>query len=292
MPRFMEDACVIDQQALAYETYRLRLRAPRMAGCARAGQFTMLQVREGPEPLLRRPFSFHGICPGEGTIDILYRVVGRGTWLLSRCRPGDSLNLIGPLGNAFDPPPGGTGPAVLVAGGIGIAPLVELMIRLRPPSGSGWDGPLHLFYGARTAEELLPPGSFEGLDARIHWSTDDGSFGYAGRVTELFQEIMEREEAVPAAMIYSCGPLAMQVHVARWALEHGVPAQLSLESLMACGLGACMGCALPAPGPEDDDPAQDRYVHVCKDGPIFSAGTIQWHKIQAHQAPPRIFPYS
>jgi dihydroorotate dehydrogenase electron transfer subunit len=256
---------------------------------ARAGQFAMLQVRDGQDPLLRRPFSFHRIDPDEETIEILFRVVGRGTWLLTRCTPGSRLNLIGPLGNSFDPPPVGSGPAVLIAGGIGIAPLFELMVRLGSACESGPKGALRLFYGARTAAELLPPGFFEGLGATIHWSTDDGSFGHEGCVTELFQNVMEQEGLRPGA-VYSCGPLAMQVHVARWALACGAPTQLSLESLMACGVGACLGCALPAPAP--DNPASDHYVHVCKDGPIFTAGSIQWHKIQAQRATPPIFLYS
>ena len=287
--KFAEDAHVLDHEVAAYETRLLRLRAPRIAGSARAGQFAMLQVREGIDPLLRRPFSFHRIHPGEGIVEILYRVTGRGTWLLSRCLPGSYLNLIGPLGNGFTPPPLGTGPAVLIAGGIGIAPLVELMVLLREASENARSGPIRLFYGARTSAELLPPGYFAGLGAAIHWSTDDGSFGSQGRVTDLFQEIAELEGLEPPA-IYACGPLAMQVHVARWASAHGTPAQLSLESLMACGVGACLGCALPAPNP--DNAASDRYVHVCKDGPIFSAGSIQWHKIQVHRQHPPTFPCS
>ena len=289
MRKFTEDTLVIDQEAVAYETYLLRLRAPRIAGCARAGQFVMLQVREGVDPLLRRPFSFHRIHPEDGIVEILYRVAGRGTRLLSRCSPGSSMNLLGPLGNGFALPLDGNGPVVLIAGGIGIAPLVELMVQLKTACGSGWSGPIRLFYGTRTAAELLPPGFFTGLGAAIHWSTDDGSFGSEGRVTDLFQEIAEQEGLEPAA-IYGCGPLAMQFHVARWASERGTPTQLSLESLMACGVGACLGCALPAPTP--DDSASDRYVHVCKDGPIFSAGSILWHKVQAQHHHPPIFPCS
>ncbi|MGC8492221.1 MAG: hypothetical protein ACP5SH_10840, partial [Syntrophobacteraceae bacterium] len=115
------------------------------------------------------------------------------------------------------------------------------------------------------------------------FATDDGSFGHSGRITALFQEVIAGGTFRPL-QIYSCGPLAMQYGVARWALENHTPAQLSLESLMACGIGACLGCALPSSSPEE--PGTERFVHVCEDGPIFSAGSIQWNKILAQQSPP------
>jgi len=289
MSKIQENALVVEQQMLARQTYRLRLESPRIAGAALAGQFTMLRVGNGLDPLLRRPFSFHRVFPRDGVMEILYRVVGRGTWQLSQYRPGTALDLMGPLGNAFDIPREDAGPIVLVAGGIGIAPLFELIGRLAADGVQDPSTGIHLFYGARTAAELLPPESFSDLGISVHWSTDDGSFGYRGYVTRLFQQFLEAR-AIRPAVVYACGPLAMQYRVAKWALLHRIPSQLSLESLMACGVGACLGCALPAPVP--GDPSSDRYVHVCKDGPIFSAGSIQWHKIQLQPAPPPMFPYS
>jgi dihydroorotate dehydrogenase electron transfer subunit len=212
------------------------------------------------------------------------------------------VNLLGPLGNSFEPPRVENGSAprplpeeeektavVLVAGGIGIAPLMEWMHQLKLGTGGGFSASsleTHLFYGARTAAELLPPESFGGLGVKVHWCTDDGSFGYHGLVTRLLQETVQREKLKPA-VVYACGPLAMQFHVARWALANGTASQLSLEALMACGLGACLGCALPAHHPTD--PTADFYVHVCKDGPIFSAGSIKWQKIQLYRTAPPTF---
>lgn len=286
MPKIQEDAWIMDHAQVARQTYRLRLKAPRIAALANAGQFAMLRVGAGHDPLLRRPFSFHQILPQDGMIEILYRVVGRGTWRLSQCGVGTTVDLIGPLGNAFALPAEDASRIVLVAGGIGIAPLFALLhqIATRQPEAE-----VHLFYGARTAAELLPAAVFTGYPISVHWSTDDGSHGYCGRVPELFAEFMESALPRPAA-VYSCGPLAMQYHVARWALSHGTPAQLSLESYMACGVGACLGCALPAVSP--DDPAAEHYVHVCKDGPIFSPGSIQWQKLQMHRPLPQTFLYS
>jgi dihydroorotate dehydrogenase electron transfer subunit len=288
MHKFQEDALVISHQESAQGTFRLRLKAPRIAREARAGQFMMLQAREGMDPLLRRPFSFHRIFAGEGLIDVLYRVVGRGTLMLSKIKPGARLNLLGPLGNGFSLPSPKASPVLLVAGGIGIAPLFELMAQLR---AGNKDGDIRLLYGARTAAELLSEEDLKDFGGVVHFSTDDGTSGYHGYVTQLLQDVAGGMQQKPV-MLYACGPLAMQRHVGAWALTNGVDAQLSLESLMACGIGACLGCALPAISPDAPDSTEDHYVHVCKDGPIFPAGAIQWHKIQMHQTQHPIFLYS
>jgi len=285
VPKFQEDAVLLEQHEVAERTHRLRLRCQRIAAAARAGQFLMLQVRSGSEPLLKRPFSFHRILPREGCIEILYRVTGQGTWWLSQGRPGTRLNAVGPLGNGFDLPDWGQRVVALVAGGIGIAPFDQLMTDLMaaPPSG-GHD--VHLFYGARTAVEMVPVHPYERLGVTVHLSTDDGSRGDEGVVTRLF-ELTTAVDRLRPGLLYGCGPLTMQARLAAWALAAGIPAQLSLEALMACGIGACLGCALPTP--HQDDPSGDNYLHVCKDGPIFPAGSIAWHRLQRHPISPRIF---
>jgi dihydroorotate dehydrogenase electron transfer subunit len=176
-----------------------------------------------------------------------------------------------------------------IAGGIGIAPLLELISQVVSERGAKGTEELHLFYGARTASELLPEEFLRYLGVQVHFATDDGSFGYNGRITRMFEEFCAAEDFRPFE-IYSCGPLAMQYHLAIWAMANDVLAQLSMESLMACGIGACLGCALPASTP--DDPESDRYVHVCEDGPIFSAGSIKWNKISAQQTVPPAWLFS
>ena len=288
MAKFQEEAQVIEQQEVAERTFRLRLRSERIAASARAGQFLMIEVHKGTDPLLKRPFSFHRIVPEEGLIEILYRVVGQGTWRLSQCSPGSRLNILGPLGNGFTAPEKDRHPIVLVAGGIGIAPLHELMIQLTadlPRPG----GAIHLFYGARTAVELIPTDPYERMGITVHCSTDDGSLGCRGYITRLFEFTTQQENLHPT-LIYSCGPLVMLYRVARWSMARKVPSQLSLESLMACGIGACLGCALPAPHPHD--PMSDNYLHVCKDGPIFEAGSIAWTKLQRQPTAPQIYLYN
>ncbi|MHC1744954.1 MAG: dihydroorotate dehydrogenase electron transfer subunit [Syntrophobacteraceae bacterium] len=290
MAKFKINAQVLGQKLVAAMTWRLRLKAPKIAHAARPGQFVMLQVREGTDPLLRRPFSFHGIHSSEGDIEILYRVVGRGTWLLSQLEPGATVSLVGPLGNAFDTESADAGDAAIVAGGIGIAPLLPLIDGLLASgTGPGDRATVHLFYGARSGPELLPADSFDRDGLRVHWSTDDGSFGHRGFVTQLLADAVDRGEIDPV-VVYGCGPLPMQYHVAKWALARNIRTQLSLESLMACGFGACLGCALPAVHPRD--PHADHYVHVCKDGPIFQAGIIQWNRIRLHPAAPPTYPCS
>jgi dihydroorotate dehydrogenase electron transfer subunit len=287
MARYQEDAEVLDHQEVAEGTFRLQLHCQRIALTARPGQFLMLAVHKGTDPLLKRPFSFHRILPDEGLIEILYRVVGQGTWRLSQCSPGTRLNLLGPLGNGFTLPEKDNPAIALIAGGIGIAPLHELMVQLTSnPAGAGGRA-IHLFYGARTATELIPIEPYENMGITVHCSTDDGSLGYRGYVTRFFELSTEQEHLQPTT-VYSCGPLVMLHGVAKWSLAKKVPAQLSLESLMACGIGACLGCALPAPHP--DDPMSDNYLHVCKDGPIFEAGSIAWTKLQRQPSAPRIYP--
>lgn len=289
MTRFQEEVSLIEQEQVAERTFRLKLRCESIATTARAGQFLMLQVRSGNDPLLKRPFSLHRIIPEERLIEVLYRVVGQGTWWLSQCLPGTRLNAVGPLGNGFSLPGRELQTVALIAGGIGIAPLHELMLQLSS-SSPGPDGHrLHLFYGARTAAELIRTLPYERLGIRIHCCTDDGSFGYQGFVTQLFESQTGPNRLRPS-LVYSCGPLIMQYYVAKWALAEHVPSQLSLESLMACGIGACLGCALPARHPNDS--SGDHYLHVCKDGPIFQAGSIAWTKLQRQATPTRISLYN
>jgi dihydroorotate dehydrogenase electron transfer subunit len=280
LKKIIENARVVFQERVAAQILRLRLHSPQIAGAARSGQFVMVRVREGADPLLRRPFSFSRIYPEDGDFEILYRVVGRGTWLLSQLAPGSSASIIGPLGNRFELPTDASAPLAFIAGGIGIAPLLEPIRQAARRRSEKSTGNLRLFYGARTASELLPADSLSDIGVQVSVATDDGSSGYRGYITGMFEESVSKGRFRPSA-IYSCGPLTMQYHVAQWALSHDTPAQLSMESLMACGIGACFGCALPASIPDGSD--SDAFVHVCEDGPIFSAGSIKWNKISVQQ---------
>jgi len=286
LAKIIEQARIISQERISGQILRLRLHSPEISGAARCGQFVMVRLREGTDPLLRRPFSFSRIYPEDGEFEILYRVVGRGTWLMSQLLPGSSVSLVGPLGNGFELPIEKTAALAFIAGGIGIAPLLELIAQVISDRGAKGLENLRLFYGARTAAELLPEDFTRAIGIRVHFATDDGSFGFHGRITQMVEELTAEEDLLLRRPheVYSCGPLAMQYHVARWAISNDVLAQLSMESLMACGIGACLGCALPAQTP--GEPQSERFVHVCEDGPIFSAGSIKWNKILVQQMPP------
>ncbi len=218
------------------------------------GQFVMVRCGQGPEPLLRRPLSIHSV-DGRGGLALLFETVGRGTaWLADRA-PGDPVDLIGPLGHGFTIP-AGSREILLVAGGIGIAPLAFLA---ETAAAAGLA--VRLLQGARTASLLCPRTGGLPEDAVVRL-TDDGSCGRKGMVTGLLGELAPR-----AGAVFACGPVAMYRAMAGLECLRGKPVQLSLEERMACGLGACYGCTVRTrSGPRQ----------VCRDGPVFDMSQILW----------------
>jgi dihydroorotate dehydrogenase electron transfer subunit len=218
------------------------------------------------DPLLRRPFSVAGTKEGEHLL-ILYRVVGKGTAIMAETRKGERLSLLGPLGSGFELPKGKK-PSLLVAGGIGIAPLLFLIQSMNSRS-------VQLMTGFGSADEII--GIDEVGDFPIHVSiaTDDGTAGHAGPVTDLMEAFLrDRSPEKDALTIFTCGPEAMLRKVAAMALERELSCQVSLEAAMACGLGACQGCAIKASANE-----RRAYYHVCADGPVFLATAIDWDSL-------------
>lgn len=239
---------------LVPRAWLLWLEAPEIAGRARPGQFVMVRCGDGAEPLLRRPFSIHG-TDSRGGVALLFETVGQGTaWLAGRAA-GDPVDLIGPLGNGFRIAPG-CREVLLVAGGVGIAPLAYLAEAALEAGRK-----VSLLQGARTASVLYPrhrlaPG------AAVACVTDDGSSGSRGVVTDFLEEYAAR-----ADQVFACGPTGMYRTMARLECLTGKPVQLSLEEKMACGLGACLGCMVQTrSGPKQ----------VCHDGPVFEMGDIIW----------------
>lgn len=284
MPRVLEKAKILETQKEAEGIHRLVLYAPRIVPTARPGQFVMIRVAsEGSDPLLARPFSFHRLHKDDGLFEILLRVVGTGTRILSQRPPGSTLDVVGPLGRGFTPPSGPHETVTFVAGGIGIAPLWALLDEAIAKTHKDRPDRLHVFYGARTRSELVSLSPLKRLGVRLVVSTDDGSSGERGTVVEALRRHYPGEPALPHRL-YACGSLPMQVSLARWASGRAIPMEMSLESLMACGIGACLGCALPAL--DADDPQAERYVHVCQDGPVFDPRRIRWDRIQPIAARP------
>ena len=246
---------------------RLVLRVAEGWPEAQPGQFLMLSpgTRGGAErydPLLPRPMAIFRTrrMGGEAAVEVLYKVVGRGTSLLADARPGDVVRLVGPLGRGFpEPSPGER--VLLVGGGTGVASLFELARR------SSTQARVSVLLGARTAADLMGRADFESLDADLQVATDDGSEGTAGFVTEL----LERELAAEAAArVYACGPTPMMQRAAEITEAAGLPCTVSLENRMACGFGVCLGCAVPR------SESDEGYHLVCRDGPVFESGDLSW----------------
>ncbi|SMC20853.1 dihydroorotate oxidase B, electron transfer subunit [Desulfacinum hydrothermale DSM 13146] len=287
MPKTQEKARLLETRRVAEDTHRIALYAPRITATARPGQFVMVRITsEGTDPLLNRPFSFHRIHKDDGLFEILFRVVGRGTWLLSQRKEGETLEVIGPLGNFFTLPPAHEETVALVAGGIGIAPMEEWGHRLAQWARGDEARRVYLFYGARTASEVVPTRRLERKGVTTFISTDDGTLGRCGTALDLLDQTC-RDLSIRPQRLYSCGPLAMQAAVATWARQQNLPAVMSLESVMACGIGACLGCALPAVPP--DDSSRIHYVHVCKEGPVFDSRKILWEKMEPMPVRPLSF---
>lgn len=254
----MDDrAWVVQREALGGEYFRLRVR-PARPFRATPGQFVMVKVTDGIDPLLRRPFSIHRMPSGEpGDFEILFRSVGSGTRLLARTHVGDRLDVLAPLGRGFRLDAGNP---ILVGGGIGIAPLLflaeTLLDRGQRPK---------LLVGGRRDRDILCHEDFGCLAIPFAVTTEDGSQGEPGLVTKL----LERELAAAAdAAVYACGPLPMLNAVAKACLARGVPCQVSMEAHMACGVGACLGCVVPG--------SRADYLRVCKEGPVFDAAELRW----------------
>jgi dihydroorotate dehydrogenase electron transfer subunit len=241
--------------------YRLVLRVPEAAAAALPGQFVMLRVSETLDPLLARPFGVSSVS-AKSSIEIVYRVVGRGTTLLTGMDRGHTLNLLGPLGKGFPMPDKGMTP-VLVAGGSGFPPLYFLSRRVGSRA--------HLFIGSKNKECLPPSGimkSFKESVLKVHIATEDGSMGTRGMTTDILNKFLTNMEQKTHLVVYACGPHSMLAAVSRIAAEHSMPCYVSMEERMACGLGACMGCSIPM--------LAGGYKRACKEGPVFDAREIAW----------------
>lgn len=218
------------------------------------GQFTMVRGKEwGDAPLLPRPMSY---LTGGATPSVLIKVIGDGTARMARAEPGEPFTLLGPLGNTWRAPTAGRRP-LLVAGGVGIAPLLFFARSLRATGVR----PVAV-YGGRTARDLPLEDELSEV-ADVHLTTEDGSRGHRGRVTDLLGSLVSDESE-----IYTCGPDRMMAAVAALAAARDVPCEASLEAPMACGYGVCLGCPVPT--------SEGGYLYACTQGPCVDARRIAW----------------
>ncbi len=263
---FQKKAKVLWNKKIGHSYYRIGLQCGSEYSCAKPGQFIMLRLYDQITPLLRRPFSIHKLIAGDNRIEgieLLYKVVGECTRKLSMSGKGDIADIVGPLGNGFIIPDN-YHRIFIVAGGVGVAPMLFLALSLRE---KGVDlSKCTIFIGGRTKDDLLCKDDFLKLKMKVYTTTDDGSAGIKGLVADPLKSAIKENQP---DIICACGPLAMLRSVALIAKMHATPCQVSIETIMACGIGACLGCAVES----KDNTA--KYMHVCLDGPIFDAGTIK-----------------
>ena len=259
------DVTISNSEHLGPDIVRLSFYSPTIAAKAKPGQFINLKAGQGFDPLLRRPFSIHQTL-ADGTVQIIFKILGKGTKTLAELKPGQSINIVGPLGNHF----ASSQTMCLVGGGLGIAPLLFLAKAWLAGKKNNDQG-LTVILAARNKAELgcFTP-AFEALGLRLHLATDDGSLGHQGQITELFPSILEKQDGV---QVCTCGPYPMMRAVAAICREQQWPCQVSLETMMACGIAACLGCAVAA---SSSDSHGREYLHVCQEGPIFREGDIKW----------------
>ncbi|WP_371361393.1 dihydroorotate dehydrogenase electron transfer subunit [Sporomusa rhizae] len=246
---------IINQSAITYDVFVMVVAAPEIAAIARPGQFVHIRLTDALEPLLRRPFSIADCDSSEGTLTLIYRVVGRGTALMSGLKSGHTLDCMGPLGNGFTL--SGQRP-LLVGGGMGLAPLLMLAKTFCSCSST-------LLMGGRNAQELFWPNIYRDVCNNIYITSDDGSLGHRGFTVDLLPGLLQEKKF---DVVYACGPHVMLKSVAEVAQKYHIPCQVSLEEYMACGVGACLSCTCAG--------TSGKRNKVCTDGPVFWTEEVVW----------------
>lgn len=263
-------ADVMANRPLSADYNVLALAAPEIAAAAAPGQFVMVKVGRGYDPLLRRPFSVFEVLrdkSGSPTgISLLNKRIGASTTLVYRAQPGQRVNCLGPLGRPFslvEPPT----EAWMVAGGVGLAPFATLAASL-----AARGVPSTLFYGARRVDELFYLDLFRGLRVKLVLTTEDGSAGEGGRVTAPLERGLASRRDNRQVMIYACGPEGMLAATAKIAMRYERPCQVSVERIMGCGLGGCYSCVVPM----RTEDGRFHHVRSCISGPVLAGDQILW----------------
>ena len=253
MGKLKMTAKVVSQETLATDVYSLVLEAPEIASQAIAGQFVSVYTHDGSK-MLPRPISLCGIDREAGTLRLVYRVVGFGTKEFSQLEAGDSVDILGPLGNGFMK---SDKKAILIGGGIGIPPMLQLAKEL--------DCEKSVVLGYR--DEIFLNEEFESY-AQVYMSSEDGQHGVKGNVIDAIKEY-----GVDGEVIYACGPTPMLRVIKAYAMEKGIECQISMEEKMACGVGACLACVCKTK--DIDEHSQVHNRRICKDGPVFYAEEVE-----------------
>ncbi len=252
---------IIDHQKISENFYKLTLVSKYISSHGQPGQFINLRIDNSLDPLLRRPFSLHNLEPQKELVEILYEVVGKGTQILSQKEIKNQVDAIGPLGKGFDLISDKKF-SFLVAGGMGIAPLLLLAKELKKRKKQ-----VFILIGARTKKALISLSELTTYSLQLTTITDDGSSGKKGLAIDLLADALSSNALEEDSEIFACGPHAMLKAVAEFAFQRKIPAQISMEEKMACGIGSCMGCVVKT---------KNGYKRVCADGPVFKSEEIVW----------------
>ncbi|MBI4712114.1 MAG: dihydroorotate dehydrogenase electron transfer subunit [Planctomycetes bacterium] len=279
------DARIIRNKPIAPDCYRMQLKPSKPFKTAIPGQFVHIRLTKGYKLLLRRPFSIYNITDS-GNIEIVYQVLGKGTEFMTSLKPGNKVDILGPLGNGFRI---NNQTPVLVAGGVGVAGLHLLLKRLAKRHKD-----IYLLPGARSKDKLYCLPDLKKLCQHITIATEDGSMGSKGLITTALSKFLSKSEIRPVRaksemVIYACGPKGMTEAVRQIAITQKIPTQLSLEERMGCGIGFCRACVCKVKNYADAKaPAcanalagrsagkQDwQWATVCEDGPVFEASQLE-----------------
>ncbi len=259
MPIYQLSCPIIRKTHLTTDVISLTLQCPQIVAEILPGQFIMIRVRNEVYPLLRRAFSVSRVFPREGWLEIMVQRVGTGSRILLQKEEGEAVDVLGPLGSHFAQQQI-TGKALLVGGGIGIAPLFFLAQHLQSQQRN-----FSIIFGGRSHQQIF---FLEEFEPAIIPCTEDGSLGEKGLVTEVLLKQLQLDNI---ATVFACGPNPMLKAVARLCRERGISCQVSMEAPMACGVGVCMGCPVPL--------SKGGYAYVCKEGPVFPAEMVNFEQI-------------
>ncbi len=249
---------IVKKNKLNKDTFIFTIKSDMVAKKARAGQIVNIKCGEETTAFLRRPFSICSVDREEGTIDIAFQIRGKGTKMLSEFNKGDSIDVMGPLGQGFSLYPKHK-KIIVVGGGIGIFPLLQLL-KDHPAENK------RAILGFRSKNRVILEESFKNNCDELIIATDDGTYGKKCFVTDALKEEIEKD---PAQMVFFCGPTIMMKVGVELLKSYDIPSQVSLEQRMACGIGACLTCVCKEKKNDDWD-----YVQVCKKGPVFNGSDI------------------
>lgn len=244
-----EEVVLLENKKINAKYYRMAFRSKALAKKVEPGQFLQIKIESSLDPFLRRPFSYYGVQGDR--VELLYEILGRGTALLAQKKSGDRVQVLGPLGREFTKNlPKGT-KRVLVAGGVGVPPLLFLAEKF---------GAEALLVGVKSKAEVLPKSELARSKAKIFYASNDGSYGTQGFVTVLLESLIKKSNP-ENLFIQTCGPTPMMEAVLKIALREGVRGEISIDKPMACGVGACLGCMVKT---------RQGWTPSCTEGPVFS----------------------